>query len=99
MSAIGGSMVPRYVMSDTLKWLGKFTFNGWALDGFQKVFWYDLPITAIRTELFVLMTIAIVLARRPAAWLSVGGEFEVRPRTICTALSCFSLDVVRLPNR
>lgn len=61
MSAIGGSMVPRYVMSDTLKWLGKFTFNGWALDGFQKVFWYDLPLTAIRTELFVLMTIAIVL--------------------------------------
>lgn len=61
MSAVGGSMVPRYIMSDSMKQLGKLTFNGWALDGFQKVFWYDLPITALRTELFVLASIAIIL--------------------------------------
>lgn len=54
-------MVPRYIMSDSMKQLGKLTFNGWALDGFQKVFWYDLPITALRTELFVLASIAIIL--------------------------------------
>jgi len=61
MSAVGGSMVPRYIMSDTMKQLGKFTFNGWALDGFQKVFWYDLPLSAIRLELFILMAIALTL--------------------------------------
>lgn len=61
MSAVGGSMIPRYIMSDSMKSLGKLTFNGWALDGFQKVFWYDLPITALRTELCVLASIAIVL--------------------------------------
>jgi ABC-2 type transport system permease protein len=61
MSAVGGSMVPRYVMSENLKYLGKFTFNGWALDGFQKVFWYDLPLTAIRAELLVLIAISMIL--------------------------------------
>lgn len=61
MSAIGGSMVPRYVMSDSMRALGKFTFNGWALDGFQKIFWYDLPLSAIRSELVVLMAITLLL--------------------------------------
>jgi ABC-2 type transport system permease protein len=61
MSAIGGSMVPRYIMSDSMKQLGRFTFNGWALDGFQKVFWYDMPLFAIRMELFVLFAITLVL--------------------------------------
>ncbi len=61
MSAVGGSMVPRYVMSESMKSLGKFTFNGWALDGFQKIFWYDLPLSAIRLELTVLLLIASLL--------------------------------------
>ena len=43
MSALGGSMVPRFVMPDFMGTLAKFTFNGWALDGFLKVFWYDDP--------------------------------------------------------
>ncbi len=38
MSAVGGSMIPRYIMSDSMKNLGKLTFNGWALDGFKKFF-------------------------------------------------------------
>lgn len=61
MSAVGGSMVPRYIMSDTMKQLGKFTFNGWALDGFQKVFWYDMPLSAIRAEVGVLFAITLML--------------------------------------
>ena len=61
MSAIGGSMVPRYIMSDSMKQLGKFTFNGWALDGFQKVFWYDLPLSEIRLEVFILLSITMLL--------------------------------------
>jgi len=61
MSAVGGSMVPRYIMSDTMKQLGKFTFNGWALDGFQKVFWYDQPLSAIRLEVFILLAITLLL--------------------------------------
>ncbi|MFN3192566.1 MAG: ABC transporter permease [Aureliella sp.] len=61
MSAIGGSMIPRYIMSDGMKRLGHLTFNGWALDGFKKIFWYDLPVSAIQTELGVLLAIAVGL--------------------------------------
>lgn len=62
MSAVGGSMVPRYVMSDTMRSLGKFTFNGWALDGFQKIFWYDMPLSAVRLEVYVLVGISLLFA-------------------------------------
>lgn len=48
-------------MSDSMRTIGKLTFNGWALDGFQKVFWYDLPLTALRSEISVLLGIAILL--------------------------------------
>lgn len=34
MSAIGGSMVPRFVMPAYMQPLGLFTINGWAYDGF-----------------------------------------------------------------
>ena len=61
MSALGGSMIPRYLMSDSMQRLGKFTFNGWALDGFKKIFWYDQPVSAIRTEVCVLLLIALIL--------------------------------------
>lgn len=54
MSALGGSMVPRYLMSDSLKNLGLFTFNAWAIDGFDKVFWRELPVAALAPQLAVL---------------------------------------------
>jgi ABC-2 type transport system permease protein len=37
MSAIGGSMFPRFMMPDWVKPLGLFTINGWAYDGFLDV--------------------------------------------------------------
>jgi len=50
MSAVGGSMVPRFVMPKFMETLGLFTFNGWALDGFLKVFWYgDVHASAMHT--------------------------------------------------
>ena len=58
MSALGGSMIPRYIMSDAMRRFGRFTFNGWALDGYQKIFWYDLPVSAVKTEVAVLLGIA-----------------------------------------
>jgi ABC-2 type transport system permease protein len=39
MSALGGSMFPRFLMSETMQKFGLLTFNGWALDGYLKVFW------------------------------------------------------------
>jgi ABC-2 type transport system permease protein len=61
MSALGGSMVPRYVMSETMQEFGKVTFNAWALDGYTKVFWRDLPVQALGPELAVLVAVSIVL--------------------------------------
>ena len=43
MSALGGSMVPRFVMPDFMNTTALFTFNGWALDGYLKIFWYERP--------------------------------------------------------
>jgi ABC-2 type transport system permease protein len=61
MSALGGSMVPRYVMSESMQQIGKITFNAWALDGYIKVFWRDLPLGELAPELTVLTATAIVL--------------------------------------
>ncbi len=41
LSALGGSMFPRFLMPEGLQQAGLWTFNGWALTGYQKVFWYE----------------------------------------------------------
>ena len=66
MSALGGSMVPRYLMSDSMQEWGLLTFNAWALDGYEKVFWRDLPVEALTPQLTVLVCLALgllILAR------------------------------------
>jgi len=55
MSALGGSMVPRYVMSQSLRDVGLWTFNAWALDGYDKVFWRDMPVAQLWPQMSVLM--------------------------------------------
>jgi ABC-2 type transport system permease protein len=69
MSAIGGSMFPRFLMPAAMQKAGLWTINAWAIDGFTKVFWRDLPVTAIWPQVSVLVAIGIVLfaiARRIA---------------------------------
>jgi len=60
MSAMGGSMVPRYLMSDELQQYGLWTFNAWALDGYTKVFWRELPVDALAPQLSVLLISGVV---------------------------------------
>jgi len=55
MSALGGSMVPRYIMSPALRDAGLWTFNAWALDGYDKVFWRQLPVAELWPQMSVLM--------------------------------------------
>ena len=69
MSAIGGSMFPRFLMSDAMQKAGLWTLNSWAIDGFTKVFWRDLPVVELRNQVGVLLGAGIVLfliARRVA---------------------------------
>jgi ABC-2 type transport system permease protein len=71
MSAVGGSMFPRFLMSDGMQRVGLLTFNAWALDGYIKVFWRDAPVGELWPQLAVLLGItaaflaaARLLARR-----------------------------------
>lgn len=70
MSAMGGSMVPRYLMSEGLQQCGLWTFNAWALDGYNKVFWRELPVSSLAPQLFVLMLsgLAFLLVARVLAF-------------------------------
>jgi ABC-2 type transport system permease protein len=61
MSAIGGSMFPRYFMPKAMQTAGLFTINGWAIDGFTKVFWRDMPVSALWPQVSVLLSIGVVL--------------------------------------
>jgi len=71
MSALGGSMFPRFLMSETMQKFGLLTFNAWALDGYLKVFWRQAAIWALWPQVLVLviltamfLTVARLLARR-----------------------------------
>lgn len=66
MSALGGSMMPKFIAS-FLETTSQFTFNGWALDGFLKVFWYREPddgvveiVQAILPQVGLLLAATIV---------------------------------------
>jgi ABC-2 type transport system permease protein len=71
MSALGGSMFPRFLMSPTMQKIGLVTFNAWALDGFVKVFWREVPLRDLWPQVLVLvaltatfLTLARFFARR-----------------------------------
>lgn len=69
MSAVGGSMFPRFLMSETMQRLGLVTFNAWALDGYVKVFWRDAPLWELWPQLTVLASLTavfLIVARRLA---------------------------------
>ncbi|MEM9645144.1 MAG: ABC transporter permease [Planctomycetota bacterium] len=74
MSALGGSMVPRYVMSESMREAGLWTFNAWALDGYDKVFWRDLPLNTLGPQLMVLVSCAVV-------FLAIARVFAIRWET------------------
>jgi ABC-2 type transport system permease protein len=71
MSALGGSMFPRFLMSETMQKMGLMTFNAWALDGYLKVFWRNAAVWELWPQVLVLsvlgaafLGIARLLGRR-----------------------------------
>jgi ABC-2 type transport system permease protein len=61
MSAIGGSMFPRFLMPEGMKKVGLLTFNAWAIDGFTKVFWRDEPVWNLAPQVGVLIGSGVVI--------------------------------------
>jgi ABC-2 type transport system permease protein len=71
MSALGGSMFPRFLMSEGMQKVGLLTFNAWALDGYLKVFWRQAAVWELWPQVAVLvaltlafLSIARLMARR-----------------------------------
>lgn len=58
MSAIGGSMVPRWIMPEWMQKLGLLTINGWSYDGFMGLI-QGQGLLGILPECIVLVAIAI----------------------------------------
>ncbi len=69
LNALGGSMFPRFLMSESLQKFSLVGFNAWALDGFLKVFWREAPLAALLPQVAALLgftALFLVLARRLA---------------------------------
>jgi ABC-2 type transport system permease protein len=69
ISAVGGSMFPRFLMPEAMQKAGLVVFNSWALEGFLKVFWREEPLLNLWPQVAVLLgtTLAFfLLARRIA---------------------------------
>jgi ABC-2 type transport system permease protein len=61
MSALGGSMFPRFLMPEAMQKVGLLTFNAWSIDGYTKVFWRDEPVTHLGPQVAVLVGSGVVL--------------------------------------
>jgi len=61
MSAVGGSMFPRFLMPETMQKAGLLTFNAWAIDGYTKVFWRDEPVSHLAPQVAVLIGSGLAL--------------------------------------
>ena len=69
MSAVGGSMFPRFLMSDTMQQFGLVTFNAWALDAYLKVFWREVPLWELWPQVAVLTVLTGVFLTT-SRWLA-----------------------------
>ena len=59
-SAIGGSMVPRYMMPPWLQDLGWYTPNAWAIEAYHGVLWRGEDLMDLLPELGWLLAVAVV---------------------------------------
>lgn len=60
MSAVGGSMVPRFLMPKWMQDIGLVSFNAWAIDGFYKIFWREMGIPQILPQIGVLVAAGLI---------------------------------------
>jgi len=70
LNAIGGSMFPRFLMSESLQKFSLVGFNAWALDGYLKVFWREEPLASLAPQVAALIFFTLLflfLARRFAS--------------------------------
>jgi ABC-2 type transport system permease protein len=72
VSAIGGSMVPRIFMPESLQQLGWFTPNTWALEAYSGIFWRQDSLLEIWPPVGAMLGTALL------AWLAANWVAQVR---------------------
>ncbi len=60
MSAIGGSMIPSFIMPEFMQNMSAFTVNYWSIQGMYDIFWRDLPMSDVLKNVYVLVGIGIL---------------------------------------
>lgn len=60
VSAVGGSMVPRFFMPQWVQDLGWFTPNTWALEAYTGIFWRDEPLGSMLLPWGMLILAAVI---------------------------------------
>jgi ABC-2 type transport system permease protein len=66
VSALGGSMVPRFFMPEPIQRIGWLTPTTWALEAYTGLFWRDEPLSALALPVALLLATAggaLLLAR------------------------------------
>jgi len=61
MSAIGGSMIPLFIMPVILQKIAFLSVNYWGIQGFYDIFWRNLPLEAILPKILILSGIGIFM--------------------------------------
>jgi ABC-type Na+ efflux pump permease subunit len=61
MSAIGGSMIPLFIMPALLQKIALLSINYWGIQGFYDIFWRILPLEAILPKILILMSIGVFM--------------------------------------
>ena len=61
MSAIGGSMVPLFMMPEIMEKFALFTVNYWVIQSFYDIYWRLLPFSEILPRIFVLLFTGVTL--------------------------------------
>ncbi len=74
LSALGGSMVPRFFMPELLQHLGWITPNTWALEAYTAIFWRDEGLASLVvpwTMLAAAAAIGLAVAHRAARRMEI----------------------------
>ena len=61
MSAIGGSMIPIFIMPAIMQKIAILSVNYWSIQGFYDIYWRHLPILDVSVRAAVLLGIGLLM--------------------------------------
>jgi ABC-type Na+ efflux pump permease subunit len=61
MSAVGGSMIPLFIMPAILQKIALLSVNYWGIQGFYDLFWRVLPLKEILPKILILTGIGLIM--------------------------------------